>query len=252
MPWASAWVRNTAKLSWATVANQPIVTRPVSRRPIGSVAALEVLLNHGDDPTPTTPGETADAGAAGSGAGTASSEGLQLSNPGPVAEASEDARRAAEGDDGSDRSGPAGLAERGSGDYGSSTSHLHTGQFTDSLGFQAELVQVAWQGPLPPPEQLGEYERIVPGAAMRILAMAETAISGPIKNSAKLTDAEIEASKRGLSFAIALTSIMSVASVMFFALAVASIGKTAACITAGSVCLSIPVVMLVRAFITRS
>lgn len=210
------------------------------------------MLNHGDHPTPPTAGEANVAETAGSDSGTGSSEGLQLSNPGPVAKASEDAGRTGEGDDGADRSRPAGLAERGSSDYGSSTSHLHPGQFTDSLGFQAELVQVAWQGPLPPPEQLGEYERIVPGAAMRILAMAETAISGPIRNTAKLTDAEIEASKRGLSFAIVLTSIMSVASVVFFALAVAGIGHTAACITAGSVCLSIPVVMLVRAFITRS
>jgi uncharacterized membrane protein len=111
---------------------------------------------------------------------------------------------------------------------------------------------VAWQGPLPPPEQLGEYEKIVPGAASRILAMAEIAISGPIQNTAKLTDAEIAASNRGMSFAIILTSVMSIASVVFFILAVAGVGKTAACITAGSVCLSIPVVMLVRAFITRS
>jgi uncharacterized membrane protein len=99
---------------------------------------------------------------------------------------------------------------------------------------------------------LGEYEKVVPGAAARILAMAEATISGPIQNTAKLTDAEIEASKRGLNFAIALTSVMSVASVLFFALAVAGVGSSAACITAGSVCLSIPVVMLVRAFITRS
>jgi len=82
--------------------------------------------------------------------------------------------------------------------------------------------------------------------------MAEIAISGPIQNTAKLTDAEIEASKRGLTFAITLTSVMSIASIIFFILAVVGAGSTAACITAGSVCLSIPVVMLVRAFITRS
>lgn len=202
-------------------------------------------MSHGDDPTAVTPGGPADSEAA-------DSEGLQLSNPGPGTAASQDERRATEDDPGSDRGGPARLAERGNSDFGGSESHLHTGQFTDSLGFQAELVQVAWQGPLPPPEQLGEYEKVVPGAAMRILAMAEIAISGPIQNTAKLTDAEIEASRLGLSFAIVLTSAMSIASVIFFILAVAGVGKTAACITAGSVCLSIPVVMLVRAFITRS
>jgi uncharacterized membrane protein len=202
-------------------------------------------LSHGDDPSPVEPEEVATTAPA-------HDEGLRVPDLGPVAEASEDARRAAEGDVGPDRGGPARLAERGGSDYGSAARHVHTGQFTDSIGFQAELVEVAWQGPLPPPEQLGEYEKIVPGAAMRILAMAETAISGPIQNAAKLTDAEIEASKRGLTFAIALTSIMSIASIIFFILAVLGVGSTAACITAGSVCLSIPVVMLVRAFITRS
>lgn len=82
--------------------------------------------------------------------------------------------------------------------------------------------------------------------------MTEATIAGPLENAAKLTDAEIEASRRGLKFAIGLTSAMAVAAVTFFALAVAGVGNLAACITAGSVCLSIPVVMLVRSFITHS
>jgi hypothetical protein len=92
----------------------------------------------------------------------------------------------------------------------------------------------------------------MPGSAQRILAMAEATISGPVEDAAKLTDAEIEATKRGLSFAIRLTSAMALAAVLFFALGVAGVGNVTACITAGSVCLSIPVVMLVRSFITRS
>jgi uncharacterized membrane protein len=91
----------------------------------------------------------------------------------------------------------------------------------------------------------------VPGSAERIIAMAELAVRGPFENTTKLTDAEIDASRRGLSFAIKLTSAMSVAAVIFFALAVAGIGVTAA-LTAGGVCLSVPVVMLIRSFITRS
>jgi hypothetical protein len=82
--------------------------------------------------------------------------------------------------------------------------------------------------------------------------MTETTISGPIENTARLTAAEIEASKRGLSFAIRLTSAMAFAAVVFFALGVAGAGNLTACVTAGSVCLSIPVVMLVRSFITHS
>jgi len=91
----------------------------------------------------------------------------------------------------------------------------------------------------------------VPGSAERIIAMAELAVRGPIENATRLTQAEIEASKRGMSFAMKLTSVMSLAAVVFFALAVAGIGVTAA-LTAGGVCLSVPVVMLVRSFITRS
>jgi hypothetical protein len=81
--------------------------------------------------------------------------------------------------------------------------------------------------------------------------MAELAVSGPIENTAKQTDAEIDTSKRGLSFAMRLTAGMAVAAIIFFALGVAGIGTTAA-ITAGGICLSVPVVMLVRSFITRS
>ena len=202
-------------------------------------------MSHGDDPASSTQGE-ADSGAQ------AASERIRLPDSGPVAEASEATGGAGKQDAESNRGRPASLAERGSSDFGSAAAHLTASNFTDSLAFQAELVEVAWQGPLPPPQQLGEYERIIPGSALRILAMAETAISGPIQNTAKLTSAEIEASKRGMTFAIALTSVMSIASVVFFALAVAGIGNTAACITAGSVFLSVPVVMLVRAFITRS
>ncbi len=82
--------------------------------------------------------------------------------------------------------------------------------------------------------------------------MAEMAVSSPLRDAAKLTDAEIEASRRGLSFAIGLTCAMAVASITFFVLGVLGVGSTATAITAGSVCLSVPVVMLIRSFITRS
>jgi len=82
--------------------------------------------------------------------------------------------------------------------------------------------------------------------------MAELTISGPMENAAKLTTAEIEASKLGLSYAIKLTSAMTLAAVISFALGIVGIGSTVACLTAGSVYLSVPVVMLVRSFIARS
>ena len=80
----------------------------------------------------------------------------------------------------------------------------------------------AWSGPLPPPDILGEYERQLPGAAERIL-----------------------------SFAMRLTTAMISISAIFFALAVARVGNTGAAMAGGSVFLSVPVIMLFRAFITR-
>jgi hypothetical protein len=80
----------------------------------------------------------------------------------------------------------------------------------------------AWSGPLPPPDILGEYERQLPGAAERILR-----------------------------FAMRLTTAMITVSAIFFSLAVARVGNTAAAMAGGSVFLSVPVIMLFRAFITR-
>ena len=79
-----------------------------------------------------------------------------------------------------------------------------------------------WSGPLPPPDILGEYERQLPGAAERILA-----------------------------FAMRLTTAMISVSAVFFSLAVARVGNTGAAMAGGSVFLSVPVIMLFRAFITR-
>jgi hypothetical protein len=92
----------------------------------------------------------------------------------------------------------------------------------------------------------------VPGAALRILAMMEAAVAGPVENAALLTRAEIQASRRGLVFAMGLTASLSAAAIAFFCLGIFGVGNLAACMTSGTVCLSIPVVMLIRSFITRS
>jgi uncharacterized membrane protein len=129
-----------------------------------------------------------------------------LTLAGPVTETPEDAGRAGEEDDGPGRGRQAGLAERGNRDRRSDPDHPKDDQSAESVNVQTEIVGFAWSAPLPAPADLGEYERIVPGSALRILAMTERTISGPIENTARLTAAEIEASKRGLSFAIRLTS----------------------------------------------
>ena len=64
--------------------------------------------------------------------------------------------------------------------------------------------------------------------------MAEKSITGRIDEDAKSTDAEIEAARRGLSFAMRLTSAMTLVTVVFFVLGGTGIGRTAAWMTAGA------------------
>jgi uncharacterized membrane protein len=199
-------------------------------------------LSHYDDPA-SAGGETGSARAA--------DEGLRLPDPGPVAEAAEVAGRPAEGGEGTDSGDRGSLAERGTSDRGSVAGYPRQDEFPP-VSPNVEVVGYAsWAGPIPPAAELAAYDRVVPGSAERIIAMAELAVRSPILDTTNLTNAEIQASKHGLRFAMVLTSAMAVAAVVFFALAVAGIGTTAA-LTAGGVCLSVPVVMIVRSFITRS
>jgi len=94
-------------------------------------------------------------------------------------------------------------------------------RLSDGSGLAAAATHRSWSGPLPAPDILGEYERQMPGAAERIL-----------------------------SFAMRLTTAMIGISAVFFSLAVARVGNTSAAMAGGSVFLSVPVIMLFRAFIT--
>lgn len=202
-------------------------------------------MSPGDDPASTESGGEADSGGP-------DNEGLRLPDPGSVAEVAQDEGRPPEVSQGSGSSHQGSLVERGSSDQGSFADYPPQTQYYPPVaGGSLEVVGYSWNSPLPPASELAGYERIVPGAAERIIAMAELAVRGPIEDTAKLTDAEIDATKRGLSFAMKLTAGMAIVAVIFFALGVAGIGTTAA-VTAGGVCLSIPVVMLIRSFITRS
>jgi uncharacterized membrane protein len=128
------------------------------------------------------------------------------------------------------------------------------GPVAGPVQIQADRVEVSrtWDAPLPAPDDLARYEAVVPGSALRILAMMESAVAGPVEDAARLTRAEIQASRRGLAFAMWLTASLSAAAVAFFCLGAFRAGNVPACMTAGTVCLSIPVVMLIRSFITRS
>lgn len=200
-------------------------------------------MSHDDHPAPAGSEDEADGGGA-------DSEGLRLPDPGSVAQAAEDAGGTAGDSERPDSSHQAGLAERGGSDQASVEAYERQ-EYFPPVSTSLEVVGYSWNSPVPPAAELAAYDRLVPGSAERMIAMAELAVKGPIENTAKLTDAEIEASKRGLSFAMKLTSVSFIIAVAFFALAVAGTGVTAA-ITAGSVFLSVPVVMLIRSFITRS
>lgn len=69
---------------------------------------------------------------------------------------------------------------------------------------------------MPPPAVLAQYDQIMPGAANRILSMAETAATGDIKIRDKLADAEIERAKTGQAWAAFLTLVAIGAAIFFF------------------------------------
>jgi Predicted membrane protein (DUF2335) len=164
-------------------------------------------LSYDDHPAPASSGDEADGREA-------DIEGLRLPDPGPVTQAAEDAGGATEGSEGPASGHQGSLAERGGGDQTSIAAYERQDQFP-RVSTNLEVVGYSWTSPVPPAAELAAYDRIVPGSAERLIAMAELAVRGPIENTAKLTDAEIEDSKRGLSFAMVLTSACTITAVAF-------------------------------------
>jgi Predicted membrane protein (DUF2335) len=68
-----------------------------------------------------------------------------------------------------------------------------------------EEMQAYWSAPLPSPETLERYNKIVPGTAGRILSMTERSVTGKIDIEDKLASAEIEIAKISISVAFGLT-----------------------------------------------
>ena len=68
------------------------------------------------------------------------------------------------------------------------------------------MVSQEFSGPLPPPTVLNEYNRVVPNAAERIIAMAEKEQEHRIKAEQTLIEGEIKQAKRGqiMGFIIAM------------------------------------------------
>ena len=73
-------------------------------------------------------------------------------------------------------------------------------------------------GPLPSAEQYRQYEEILPGAAERILAMAEKEQEGRLEWQRKALDASIHFRHRGQTFAGILAGLFVLVAVLLVAL----------------------------------
>lgn len=62
----------------------------------------------------------------------------------------------------------------------------------------------AWSGPLPPPEILARFDQAVPGAANRIIAMAESQQAHRIEVERSVAVQETQIKRDGLNFAYRL------------------------------------------------
>ncbi|MGD0655383.1 MAG: DUF2335 domain-containing protein [Thermoguttaceae bacterium] len=74
---------------------------------------------------------------------------------------------------------------------GNESSHIQ-------ISSQATNISSSFSGPLPPPNILEQYNKIVPGAAERIIAQAERQTEHRINIESKVIDSEITRSSNGL------------------------------------------------------
>ncbi len=105
-----------------------------------------------------------------------------------------------------------------------------------------EELRAPQAAPLPPPQALAEYDQLVPGAAERILAIAERTIAAKTDVDDRLANAEIKAAKTGPRILTGLTMLAFAAAAVFFAL-----GNQ----TAGTAFTFFAVIMFVRPFLAR-
>ena len=99
-----------------------------------------------------------------------------------------------------------------------------------------------WTGPYPPPGAMREYNEILPGAAERMLAMAERDLAARHEREADAQRAYTDTAKTGQAIAALLAFICVTASILFFAF-----GNR----WAGTAFLGLPSVLLIRSFLFR-
>jgi len=88
----------------------------------------------------------------------------------------------------------------------------HKGSSTKNI----QLAQRAsfFQGPLPPPETLEKYNLIVPGAAERILAMAEAQARHRQQLELKVVDSDIRNARTGLHYGLVIGLVSIIGGVL--------------------------------------
>lgn len=117
---------------------------------------------------------------------------------------------------------------------------------------EPELVAVAgavlraeisnWSTPLPSPEVLRQYEKLLPGSAERILQLAEVRVKGSYELDGRFVEAEVKGATEGRRMTFLLVLLAMSASIAFFA---------GANEVAGITLVSMPVAVLVRSILSR-
>ncbi|HOO50495.1 MAG TPA: DUF2335 domain-containing protein [Alphaproteobacteria bacterium] len=105
------------------------------------------------------------------------------------------------------------------------------------------ILSVSYEGPLPPAVEMEKYNRILPGAAERVFAMAEK--DGDHRRSIEkdLVSKRFRADILGMCFAFSLAFICIIAAMYFF-----YVGN----ITAGFALLGFPVLSLIGKFLHKA
>jgi uncharacterized membrane protein len=98
---------------------------------------------------------------------------------------------------------------------------------------QKPELSMSYRGPLPPSGEFARYEQVLPGAADRILAIAEKEAEHRRANQDQLVDASIKYSGRGQIFAlvIAVLAIAGIGLSIYFSAPLAAIAPAIIAIT---------------------
>jgi uncharacterized membrane protein len=104
---------------------------------------------------------------------------------------------------------------------------------SDNKQHQKQHLALSYEGPLPTSNEFAGYERVLPGAAERILSMAEKEAEHRRENDNTLISASVRLSGRGqlIAFGISCLALAGVCLSIFFGKPVASIAPAIIAIT---------------------